>query len=266
MIVSKNSVGQQSAFVILVALLAAVMIPAVAAFQGLVATLGEDTGERVISRHYEFLIPLFLLAGFSLSRFVEPIKKSRLIQAGIVFFATIYSVIWLPSSIVPGFSDSSMLMGLLFSTVVFFALAAILLVTVSFWVIAPARTFRFIALGLAPLIFVTSGLLSQARLYESTGVERANFDVAGQAANTILRGVKGEDIVVAGVFRPSLFTAMFWIDIPGTADLVLENDGEDISSLVGSYSYVVVVGSSTVKGPNEVLSAGDGYQLIRLQK
>jgi phosphoglycerol transferase len=265
-LVATSPVGQQSAFVILVALLGAVMIPAVAAFQGLVATFGEDTGERVIARHYEFLIPLLLLAGFSLSKFAEPTKKSRFIQAVLVILAGAYSVIWLPTFISPAFSDSSTLMGLLFSTVVLYLLVAIALTTVALWVAQPATTSRFTAQALIPLIFVSSGLLSQVRLHESTGVEKATFDLAGEAAKPILEGVPGEEVVVVGVSRPALFTAKFWIDTPAVADVIVKNEGGDVSDLVSPYKYALIIGSFTVDIPNEVLAVGDGYQLVRIQR
>ena len=265
-LVSSHPVGEQSAFVILVSVIGVVMIPAVAAFQGLVATFGEDTGERVIARHYEFLIPLLLLAGFSLSKFVEPTKKSRFIQAVLLILAGAYSVIWLPMFISPAFSDSSTLMGLLFSTVVLYLLVATAVTTVALWVAQPATTSNFIAQALIPLMFVSSGLLSQVRLHESTGVEKATFDLAGEAAKPILEGVPGEEIVVVGVSRPALFTAKFWIDTPAVADEIVKNEGGDVSDLVSPYKYALIIGSFTVDIPNEVLAAGDGYQLVRIEK
>ena len=266
-VVSANqAVGKQSAFVILVALLGIVMIPAVAAFQGLVATLGENTDERVISRHYEFLIPLFILAGLSLVKFVEPSKTSRMIQASVILIASAYSAIWLSGFIVPKFSDSSILMGLLFSNTVFYMLVAVVAVTVGLWAIDPIKTLNFTAFALVPLVFVSTGLLSQAALYENTGVDKADFDVAGQVSNPLLAGVSGEEIVVVGLFRPSLITAKFWIDLPRVADAVIAADGKDVSDIISPYSYALIIGDSTVSIAHEVLATGEGYQLVRIEK
>jgi hypothetical protein len=265
-LVSSKPVGQQSAFVVLVALLGAVMIPAIAAFQGIAATFGESTDQAVISRHYDFLIPLFLLAGFSISKFVEPSKKSRTIQAAIVALAGVYSLIWLLNFVSPRASDSSTVTGLLFSPVVFYLLVAIVLATVTLWAAQPAKTSVFVAKALIPLIFVSVGLLSQVSLHQYEGVEKADFDLAGEAAKPILKGVPGEQIVVVGVSRPALFTAKFWIDIPGVADSWVTSEDTEISNIVSPYSYALVLGTFIVNTPNEVLAQGSGYQLLRIQK
>ena len=265
-LVSSKPVGQQSAFVVLVALLGAVMIPAIAAFQGIAATFGESTDQAVISRHYDFLIPLFLLAGFSISKFVEPSKKSRTIQAAIVALAGVYSLIWLLNFVSPRASDSSTVTGLLFSPVVFYLLVAIVLATVTLWAAQPAKTSVFVAKALIPLIFVSVGLLSQVSLHQYEGVEKADFDLAGEAAKPILKGVPGEQIVVVGVSRPALFTAKFWIDIPGVADSWVTTEDTEISNIVSPYSYALVLGTFIVNTPKEVLAEGNGYQLLRIQK
>jgi phosphoglycerol transferase len=263
---AKQPVGKQSAFVILVALLAIVMIPAVAAFQGLVATLGENTDERVISRHYEFLIPLFILAGLSLMKFVEPSKTSRLIQATVILIASAYSAIWLSGFIIPKFSDSSILMGMLFSNTIFYLLVTVVVVSVGLWAFEPIKTLNFTSFALVPLVFISTGLMSQARLYENTGVDKADFDVAGQVSNPLLAGVSGGEIVVVGLFRPSLITAKFWIDLPRVADAVIETDGKDVSNIISPYSYALIIGGSTVSIAHEVLATGEGYQLVRIEK
>jgi len=265
-LMSSSPVGQQSAFVILVALLGVFMIPAVAAFQGLAASLGEDTAGRVISRHYEFLIPLLALAGFSLAKFLEPTKKSRFIQAVLVALAGVYSVIWLPIFISTGLEDSSILTGLLFSTVAFYLLVATVLTTVALWALQPAKTLNFIAQALLPLVFVSSGILSHVSLNESAGVGKANFDLAGEAAKPILEGVPGEEIVVVGVSRTSLFTAKFWVDISGVEHVIVTREGDDVSKIIGPYTYALLIGTFTVSAPHEILAAGDGYQLVRIQK
>jgi phosphoglycerol transferase len=264
--VSSKPVGQQSAFVVLVALLGVVMIPAIAAFQGIAATFGESTDQAVVSRHYDFLIPLFLLAGFSISKFVEPSKKSRMIQAAIVALASVYSLIWLLNFVSPRVSDSSTLTGLLFSPVVFYLLVALVLATVALWAVQPAKTSNFIAKALIPLIFVSVGLLSQVSLHQYEGVEKANFDLAGEAAKPILKGVPGEQIVVVGVSRPALFTAKFWIDTPGVADAWVTSEDTEVSNIVSPYSYALVLGTFVVNTPNEVLAEGDGYKLLRIQR
>jgi len=263
---SHQPVGKQSAFVILIALLGLVMVPAVATFQGLVATLGENTDERVLSRHYEFLVPLFILAWFSLMKFVEPPKSSRLIQASVVFAAAVYSAVWLSGSIAPGFADSSVVMGLLFSNVIFYIFVALMLLTVGFWGVQPSKTLNFTAFTLIPLTFISIGLMSQAKLYESTGTDKAEFDIAGQVSNPLLAGVSGEEVVVVGLFRPSLITAKFWIDLPRVTDAVIATDGKDVSKIVSPYSYALIIGGSTVSIAHELLVTGEGYQLVRIEK
>jgi hypothetical protein len=103
-------------------------------------------------------------------------------------------------------------------------------------------------------------------LHQYEGVEKADFDLAGEAAKPILKGVPGEQIVVVGVSRPALFTAKFWIDTPGVADAWVTSEDTEISNIVSPYSYALVLGTFVVNTPNEVLAQGSGYQLLRIQK
>ena len=261
---SKSPMGEQSAFTILIGLIAGAMLITVPVFQGLVSALGDDHSNRMLLRYYEFLMPFLVLLGFSLTKFVEPTTKSRIWQSVVVVAGAIFALVWIPANIETNFSDSITIIGLLAGPAPLPIFFAITLIAIFIWQIKPELGGKILAWGAIPLIALLVGQLAQSELINRVGTQKAFFDVAGQAARPLLEGIPGEKIVVVGTTRTFVFTSKFWIDKPYIADKLIAEDGVIADDFLAGYDYALILGNSTLQNPKTVLGSGDRYSLVKL--
>jgi hypothetical protein len=261
----KQAIGAASQFLILIGLMAISLALVVAAFEGVVTQLGDDHSSRIITRYYEFLIPLFLIAAAVFAKFVEPKTKIRALQAALLVAFLIFGWVYL-SGVKQSFADSILLSGYLAAPAIIPIIAIIGLIVSLTWLISKNAGSKLVVYVATPLVLLIAGFSSQSYLLSQVGPIPAYFDIAGQKAKPLLADVPGEKISVIGAVRYQNFTTKFWIDKPGIKDTSLA-DGETIDSAsIPDVDYVVLIGNAKLSGAAEVLDQGEGYAIIKLTR
>jgi phosphoglycerol transferase len=261
----KQAIGAASQFLILIGLMAISLAIVVAAFEGVVTQLGDDHSSRIITRYYEFLIPLFLIAAAVFAKFVEPKTKIRALQAALLLAVLIFGWVYL-SGVKQSFADSILLSGYLAAPAIIPIIAIIGMIVSLTWLISKNAGSKLVVYVATPLVLLIAGFSSQSYLLSQVGPIPAYFDIAGQKAKPLLADVPGEKISVIGAVRYQNFTTKFWIDKPGIKDTSLA-DGETIDSAsIPDVDYVVLIGNAKLSGAAEVLDQGEGYAIVKLTR
>jgi phosphoglycerol transferase len=261
----KQAIGAASQFLILIGLMAVSLALVVAAFEGVVTQLGDDHSSRIITRYYEFLIPLFLIAAAVFAKFVEPKTKIRALQAAILVAVLIFGWVYL-SGVKQSFADSILLSGYLAAPAIIPIISIIGIVVSLTWLVSKNAGSKLVVYVATPLVLLIAGFSSQSYLLSQVGPIPAYFDIAGQKAKPLLADVPGEKISVIGAVRYQNFTTKFWIDKPGIKDTSLA-DGETIDSAsIPDVDYVVLIGNAKLSGAAEVLDQGEGYAIVKLTR
>jgi phosphoglycerol transferase len=262
-VLKKQAVSASSQFLLLIGLLSISFALVVGAFEGVVTQLGDDHSSRIITRYYEFLIPLLLIAAAVFGKFVEPKIGVRLIQSGLVFAALIFGWIYL-SGIKQSFADSILLSGYLSNGAVVPIVSIIGILVALIWIFSKGAGSKLIVYVATPLVLLIAGFASQAHLLSQVGTNVAYFDVAGQKAKPLLADVEGDKIMIIGSVRYQNFTTKFWIDKPGIKDLSLpESETADVSAFT-DIDYVILVGTAKISGAADVIDQGEGYAIAKL--
>jgi phosphoglycerol transferase len=261
----KQAIGAASQFLILIGLMAVSLAFVVAAFEGVVTQLGDDHSSRIITRYYEFLIPLFLIAAAVFAKFVEPKTKIRALQAALLVAVLIFGWVYL-SGVKQSFADSILLSGYLAAPAIIPIISIIGIVVSLTWLVSKNAGSKLVVYVATPLVLLIAGFSSQSYLLSQVGSSVAYFDIAGQKAKQLLADVPGEKISVIGAVRYQNFTTKFWIDKPGIKDLSLpESETADVSSFA-DVDYVILVGTAKISGEAEVLDQGEGYAIVKLTR
>jgi phosphoglycerol transferase len=262
-VIKKQAVPASSQFLLLIGLLSISFALVVGAFEGVVTQLGDDHSSRVITRYYEFLIPLLLISAAVFGKFVEPKIGVRLIQSGLVISALIFGWIYL-SGIKQSFADSILLSGYLSNTAVVPIISIIGILVALIWIFSKGAGSKMIVYVATPLVLLIAGFASQAHLLSQVGTNVAYFDVAGQKAKPLLADVAGDKIMIIGPVRYQNFTTKFWIDKPGIKDFSLPDGEVADSSVLADVEYVVLVGNAKLNGSVEMLEQAEGYAIVKL--
>jgi phosphoglycerol transferase len=262
-VVKKQEVSASSQFLLLIGLLSVSFAAVVGAFEGVVTTLGDDHSSRIITRYYEFLVPLLLIAAGVFAKFVEPKIRVRLIQSVILIAALIFGWVYL-SGVNQSFADSILLSGYLSGPAVIPIVALIGIVVALVWIFSAGSGSKLIVYVATPLVLLIAGFSSQSYLLSQVGTQPAYFDIAGQKAKPLLADVPGNKISIVGPVRYQNFTTKFWIDKPGIDDVTLPDGMTLDKKVVSDMDYVVLIGNSKMTGSNQVLDQGQGYAIVKL--
>ena len=262
-VVKKQEVSASSQFLLLIGLLALSFAVVVGAFEGVVTSLGDDHSSRIITRYYEFLVPLLLIAAAVFAKFVEPKTRVRLIQSGILIAALIFGWVYL-SGVNQSFADSILLSGYLSSPAVIPIVAVVGIIVALVWVFSAGSGSKLIVYVATPLVLLIAGFSSQGYLLTQVGTNEAYFDIAGQKAKPLLTDIAGDKISIVGPVRYQNFTTKFWIDKPGIKDISLP-DGESVDvAALPDVDYVVLIGNAKLTGAAENLEQGEGYAIVKI--
>jgi phosphoglycerol transferase len=262
-VIKKQEVSASSQFLLLIGLLSLSFALVVGAFEGVVTSLGDDHSSRIITRYYEFLVPLLLICAAVFAKFVEPKIRVRLIQSGFIIAALIFGWVYL-SGVNQSFADSILLSGYLSGPAVIPIITSVGIIVALVWVFSANSGSKLIVYVATPLILLIAGFTSQSYLLSQVGTNEAYFDVAGQKAKSLLVDVAGEKISIVGPVRYQNFTTKFWIDKPAIQDATLP-DGETIDAAsLPSVDYVVLIGNAKISGTTEVLEQGEGYAIVKI--
>ncbi len=262
-VVKKQEVSASSQFLLLIGLLSLSFALVVGAFEGVVTSLGDDHSSRIITRYYEFLVPLLLIEAAVFAKFVEPKIRIRLIQSGILIAALIFGWVYL-SGVNQSFADSILLSGYLSSPAVIPIVAVVGIIVALVWIFSASSGSKLIVYVATPLVLLITGFTSQGYLLSQVGTNEAYFDIAGQKAKPLLAEVSGDKISIVGPVRYQNFTTKFWIDKPGIQDATLP-DGETVDAAsMPSVDYVVLIGNAKISGTTEVLEQGEGYAIVKI--
>jgi hypothetical protein len=205
-----------------------------------------------------------MILAFSFERFVNPKIVSRLVQSVIVIGAILFAAVYLPANIKGSFADSVLLNGFLSTPAASVWVAVLGIIAVAIWLGAPTFGAKVFGWFTVPIGLLITGLLAQAVLLGQVGVNEAYFDVAGQQSKPLLTQVEGSKILVAGTTRTEVFTSKFWIDKPYIKDLLVQPDGVVAVESLADVDYVLLLGTTTAAGENQVLVSGQGYSLVKI--
>jgi phosphoglycerol transferase len=262
-VIKKQAVTASSQFLLLIGLVSLSFAIVVGAFEAFVTQLGDDHSSRIITRYYEFLIPLLLIAAAVFGKFVEPKTGVRIIQGGLAIAALIFGWTYL-SGIKQSFADSILLSGYLANVAVIPIISSIGILLALIWIVSKSAGSKLIVYVATPLVLLIAGFASQAHLLSQVGTSVAYFDIAGQKAKPLLANVAGDKIMIIGSVRYQNFTTKFWIDKPGIKDLSLpESETADVAAF-SDVDYVVLVGTAKISGAADVIDRGEGYVIAKL--
>lgn len=263
-VLKKKEISISSQFLLLTGLLALSFAVVVGAFEGVVTTLGDDHSSRIITRYYEFLLPLLLIAAAVFGKFVEPTLRLRTVQAGILIFSLIFGWIYF-NGVTQSFADSVLLSGYLSGPALIPVISAIGLVVAFVWIFSSNAGSKLTVYVVTPLVLLIAGFSSQNHLLSQVGTQEAYFDIAGQKAKSILSEAGGERISIIGPVRYQNFTTKFWIDKPGIRDLTLPDGQSAELKEVGEVDYLVLLGNTQTSFPVKVLESGEGYSIVEVE-
>lgn len=263
--IKRQPISPTGQFLMLIGLLGITFSVVVGAFEGLTTSLGDDHSSRIITRYYEFLFPMLLVAAGLFGRFVEPRLRTRLVQSTILIVALIFGFVFI-SKVNQSFADSIILSGYLSSPSVIPIIASIGIVVAIVWILNASSGSKLVVYAITPLVLVISGLTSQNLLLNQVGTQEAFFDIAGQKAKTIVSASPGESIAVIGPVRYQNFTTKFWIDKPGIRDVTLSEGQTFDASTMPDVDYVILLAGAALESPGEVIEKGDGFSIVMLKK
>ena len=262
-LVKKKEVSKASQFLLLTGLLSLSFAFVVGAFEGIVTALGDDHGSRMITRYYEFLFPLLLIAAAVFAKFVEPGIWVRVTQSAILITALTFGWVYL-SGVNQSFADSILLSGYLAGPAVIPIVVIVGIISAVVWIFNSETGSKLIVFVATPLVLLIAGFSSQGQLLTQVGTREAYFDIAGQNSRPLLADVQGDKISIIGPVRYQNFTTKFWIDKPGIRDISLP-DGQSVDvSELPDVDYAVLLGNARVSGSTELLDEGQGYALVKL--
>ena len=257
-----KALTRESAYLVLVFLIAAVLLVLVPAFEAYVTAAGDDHSNRLILRYYEFLIPQFIIAGLLLAKFTPPKLGYRIAQAGLIIAVGI----WLAESYSRNFgwkfADSSTLPGIA-KTSSFLLVAIFIGLTVAYWAEKPARGTKPLTIATIPIVLVLALFLAQNTLLDRRG-EVSVIEEAGWGSKPYLDGVVGEDILVVGELRPNVFATKFWLDKPGIKDLLAVEGGTLSKVNLDAAQYVLFLGQFELAEAHTELVVGNGFKLLKV--
>jgi hypothetical protein len=203
--------------------------------------------------------------GLLLPRFTDSKRLYRIIQGSIVVLSTMIFTIYYPPTFNLQYADASTLPGIADSQGVFIFVGLFVSSAVIFWIVNPEKGNLVIGRFIMPSVLILSLVLSQNKLIEINGTP-AYFDRAGWDSRSYLQDVAGDEILIVGQTRTEVFTVKFWIDHANIKDLlVLEGSVLGPENVEGS-NYVVTLGNIGVDFPHEVITTGDGYQLVKVSR
>jgi phosphoglycerol transferase len=260
---TKEPIGEVRALFVLVALIAVSMIVVVALFEAYITAIGDDHSNRIILRYYEFLIPQFIVMGLLLPKFTDTKRLFRIIQGSIVVAASMFFTILFPTAIRNMHSDSSTLPGIGSDQVFFIFVGIFVSCGVIFWIVNPKRGNEVMGIFIMPVVLILALVMSQNKLDDINGTA-AYFDVAGLDSSRYLQDVPGERIMVIGQTRTDVFVVKFWIDEADIKHLLKPDGGLVLGEEVSGIDYVVILGNIGVDFPNEIVSEGEGYYLLKV--
>ena len=260
---TKEPIGEVRALFVLVALIAVSMIVVVALFEAYITAIGDDHSNRIILRYYEFLIPQFIVMGLLLPKFTDTKRLFRIIQGSIVVAASMFFTIFFPTAIRNIHSDSSTLPGIGSDQVFFIFVGIFVSCGVIFWIVNPKRGNEVMGLFIMPVVLILALVMSQNKLDDVNGTF-AYFDVAGLDSSRYLQDVPGERIMVIGQTRTDVFVVKFWIDEADIKHLLKPDGGLVLSEDVSGIDYLVILGNIGVDFPNEIITEGEGYYLLKV--
>lgn len=263
-VVKKDQVSELGAFTSLIGGLALAFVVVVAVFEGFVTAMGDDHSQRIITRYYDFLIPMLIILAFALHKYMEPKTWVRWVQFGLIAASAIWIVIAFPTWITPKVADSPPLMGVLYQPWVVVLVAVIVLGSLAYWLFSPEKGAKFLSVAMIPVLVVVVGLAAQSSLLAKIGTQKAFFDVAGLTSKPFLENVDSSKIVVVGQVRAEVTTAKFWIDKAKIADVLVGEDGTIQNSALEGKEYALFLGSSDVPGLGSTVTSGDRFVLIKL--
>jgi hypothetical protein len=179
-----------------------------------------------------------------------------------VVAASMFFTIYYPPAIEKQYADSSTLPGIGSDQVFFIFVGIFVSCGVIFWIVNPKRGNEVMGIFIMPVVLILALVMSQNKLVETNGTA-AYFDVAGLDSSLYLQDVPGERIMVIGQNRTDVFVVKFWIDEANIKHLLVES-GVVLSENVSETDYVVILGNIGVDFPNEVITEGAGYRLLKV--
>jgi len=259
----KGRIDEAQVLAALVVFVTTTMIFVVAVFEAYVTAAGDDHGDRLILRYYEFLIPIFVVLGFTFANSLELSRKARIVLGAIVTGFSMFFVIFYPAVFQKQFADSSTMPGIGTNSIAYLILGLAVTISSIIWIEKPKLGSQIISWLVIPAVLVSSMLLSQSRLIETNGTA-AYFDVAGKASAEVLKLVDGNRILIVGKSRTEVFTVKFWIDRANIRHYVVGEGSVLREDLVSGVEYVVVLGDITVDIPSAVINEGEGFAILKV--
>jgi hypothetical protein len=260
---SKQRIEGDKLLSVLVVFITTSMILVVAVFEAYVTAVGDDHGDRLIMRYYEFLIPIFVVLGFTFANSLELGRKARISVGALVTGFSMFFVIFYPVVFQKQFADSSTMPGISTNSALYLVLGLVVTSSVIVWIENPKIGAPIISWLVIPAVLVSSMVMSQSRLIETNGTA-AYFDVAGKSSAEILSLVDGDKILVVGKSRTEVFTVKFWIDRANIRHYVVGEGSILREDLVSGVEYIVVLGAISIDIPSEVIRKGEGFTILKI--
>jgi len=252
-------------YFLLILLISFFLLIAIPAFEYYVTLYGDNHSNRLLFRHYEFLIPHFVVMAFGLPSFENKNFKSRLILGALIIISGSLLIWHYIKNVNWSFSDSALFAGMAkTSTSIFFLIFLIMFIID--WIEKPKR--GAISLGRVgiPIFMVGAFLLSQNTLIDKRG-ESNVLEIAGTSSRQLFKKIDGNEISVVSDSKQNAGAIMFWLDKPGVKQFLAIQGGSLINDFFEEdINYLIVLGDFPLAFEGWLLDQGPGYKIVKIDK
>jgi hypothetical protein len=254
-------------FALLAIIWLVVLVIMIVLFTGWITGGGDDHTTRVLLRYYDYLFPVVMLAGvavfFDKQILADTKAWIRWIAIAPVFFMISAAYVGYFGTLTIQIADAPNLAGLVVDKFTIDVTANLMLLTLLVMAFAPKFTV-WAAAAMVPFVMIGTGYQIQDQ-YRGFRLEPSQADLAGQFVKGYLPQDELADVLVLAESRFDGRVASFWMGENTDLEILGAGSVYPLDLVDSETEYVLVVGNLTLDG-GELVSSGEGYQLLKLER
>ena len=254
-------------FALLAIIWLVVLVIMIVLFTGWITGGGDDHTTRVLLRYYDYLFPVVMLAGvavfFDKQILAETKAWIRWIAIAPVFFMISAAYVGYFGTLTIQIADAPNLAGLVVDKFTIDVTANLMLLTLLVMAFAPKFTV-WAAAAMVPFVMIGTGYQIQDQ-YRGFRLEPSQADLAGQFVKDYLPQDELADVLVLAESRFDGRVASFWMGENNDLEILGAGSVYPLDLVDTDTEYVLVLGNLALDG-GELVSSGEGYQLLKLER
>jgi phosphoglycerol transferase len=254
-------------FALLAIIWLVVLVIMIVLFTGWITGGGDDHTTRVLLRYYDYLFPIVMLAGvavfFDKQILADTKAWIRWIAIAPVFFMISAAYVGYFGTLTIQIADAPNLAGLVVDKFTIDVTANLMLLTLLVMAFAPKFTV-WAAAAMVPFVMIGTGYQIQDQ-YRGFRLEPSQADLAGQFVKGYLPQDELADVLVLAESRFDGRVASFWMGENTDLEILGAGSVYPLDLVDTDTEYVLVLGNLALDG-GELVSSGEGYQLLKLER